>query len=106
EGRPVRLSMTTNVTEKLEAGAERNAAEQDLKTAYSQIQHQIDSIRDIAWKQSHLMRSPLANLKGLSNLLKDDPADAQALAHIQRELDRMDNIIIEMADDASGHTFI
>jgi len=97
EGRPVRLSMTHDVTEKLEAEAERKIAEADLKNAY-------DSIRNIAWKQSHLMRSPLANLKGLSNLLKDDPTDKKALSHIRDELERMDNIIIEMAKDASDHT--
>jgi PAS domain S-box-containing protein len=101
EGKPVRLSMTTDVTEKLQIEADRKAAEQDLKTAYEQIQLQIESIREMAWKQSHLMRSPLANLKGLSALLNEDPGDKDTLAHIQEELDRMDNIIIEMAKDAS-----
>lgn len=60
----------------------------------------------MAWKQSHLMRSPLANLKGLSNLLKDDPSNFEVLTHIQDELDRMDTIIIEMADDASDDTHL
>jgi signal transduction histidine kinase len=81
---------------------ERKNAEQDLKSAYQRIQSHINSIKDMAWKQSHLIRSPLANLKGLADMLKEDPSDAGVLGFIQDELCRMDNIIIEMADDVSG----
>ncbi|WP_461451146.1 PAS domain-containing protein [Mucilaginibacter sp.] len=80
--------------------SERKNAEQNLKTAYKHIQSHINSIKDMAWKQSHLIRSPLANLKGLTTMLKSDP-DPQILEHIETELDRMDAIIIEMADDAT-----
>jgi two-component system, sporulation sensor kinase E len=82
---------------------ERKNAEQDLKNAYGRIQSQISSIKDIAWKQSHLMRSPLANLKALAEMLKNHPADAEVLEHFQTELDRLDAIIHEMARDASDH---
>lgn len=80
---------------------ERKNAEHDLKTAYSRIQSHINSIKDMAWKQSHLIRSPLANLKGLTALLQSDITDETVLQHIQHELDRMDAIIIEMAEDVS-----
>lgn len=80
---------------------ERKNAEYDLKTAYSRIQSHINSIKDMAWKQSHLIRSPLANLKGLTALLQSDITDKKVLEHIQTELDRMDAIIIEMAEDVS-----
>jgi two-component system, sporulation sensor kinase E len=82
---------------------ERKNAEQDLKNAYGQIQSQISSIKDIAWKQSHLMRSPLANLKALAAMLKNHPADAEVLEHFQTELNRLDAIIHEMASEASDH---
>lgn len=82
---------------------ERKNAEQNLKDAYDRIQTQINSIKGMAWKQSHLMRSPLANLKALADLLKDHPADTESLAHFQTELDRLDAIIHEMAQDASDH---
>ena len=82
---------------------ERKNAEQDLKNAYERIQRHIDSIKDMAWKQSHLMRSPLANLKALAELLKDHPTDIETLDHFQAELNRMDTIIREMAEDASEH---
>ncbi len=82
---------------------ERKNAEHDLKTAYDRIRSHINSIKDMAWKQSHLIRSPLANLKGLAAMLKEDPSDNEVLDYIQNELDRMDAIIIEMAEDASNH---
>lgn len=82
---------------------ERKNAEQDLKSAYERIQNHMDSIKDMAWKQSHLIRSPLANLKGLTSILKTDHSDITVLEHIQTELDRMDAIIIQMAEDASNH---
>ncbi|MDB5137860.1 MAG: domain S-box protein [Mucilaginibacter sp.] len=82
---------------------ERKNAEEDLKRAYERIQSHINSIKDMAWKQSHLIRSPLANLKALATMIKDHPADAEVLEHFQTELDRMDAIIHEMADDASDH---
>jgi len=42
----------------------------------------------------------LANLKGLIDLLKDDPSDKETLNYIQAELERLDTAIIQMADDA------
>jgi PAS domain S-box-containing protein len=77
---------------------ERKNAENDLKSAYERIQIHINSIKDMAWKQSHLIRSPLANLKGLAKMLKEDPSDNEVLDFIHNELNRMDTIIIEMAD--------
>jgi len=82
---------------------ERKNAEENLKNAYDRIQSHINSIKDMAWKQSHLIRSPLANLKGLAAMLKDDPMEATLFEHIQTELDRMDTILIKMADEASDH---
>jgi len=82
---------------------ERKKAENDLKSAYGKIQRQLSSIKDMAWKQSHLIRSPLANLMGLSAMLKLDPSDTEVLDFIQKELNRMDTIIIEMAGEASYH---
>ena len=79
----------------------RKNAEQHLKTAYKQIKNHVNSIKAIAWKQSHLIRSPLANLKGLVDILSDDPSDTQTLNYIQTELERLDKVILEMADDAS-----
>jgi len=82
---------------------ERKIAEDSLHAAYKKIQNQINSIKEMAWKQSHLIRSPLANLKGLISLLKEEPSDKEILKNIYAELDRLDNVIIDLADDASNH---
>ncbi|MBS1533135.1 MAG: PAS domain S-box protein [Bacteroidetes bacterium] len=82
---------------------ERKKAEQDLKSAYNRIQDHANRLKSITWKQSHLMRSPLANLKALAALLKDHPSDTESLAYFQTELERLDAIIREMAQDASDH---
>jgi PAS domain S-box-containing protein len=79
---------------------ERKKAERHLKNAYKRIKDQVNSIKDIAWKQSHLVRSPLANLKGLVEILQNDPTDKEAISYMQIELERLDNVIIEMAEDA------
>jgi PAS domain S-box-containing protein len=83
--------------------SERKNAEDNLKNAYKAVQEHIDSIQDMAWKQSHLIRSPVANLKGLSVLLNEDPLDSEVLEFMNIELERLDKVIIEMAKDASNH---
>ncbi len=82
---------------------ERKNSEDNLKAAYERIQDHINSIKDMAWKQSHLIRSPLANLKGLAAMLADNPSDDEILKYLQAELERLDNVIIDMAEDASNH---
>jgi len=82
---------------------ERKNAEQNLQSAYVRIQDHIDSIKGMAWKQSHLIRSPLANLKALSEMLKGQPMDTELLKYFQTELNRLDEIIHEMAREAAGH---
>jgi PAS domain S-box-containing protein len=79
----------------------RKSAESSLKAAYKEIEKHVKVIQDIAWKQSHLIRRPLANLKGLSNLLKDSNLDSLVLQHLHSELNALDSAIIEMADDAA-----
>jgi PAS domain S-box-containing protein len=82
---------------------ERKENEQNLRNAYDRIQDHVESIKHMAWKQSHLMRSPLANLKALADILKWHPTDDEAMQHFQAELARMDAIIHEMAQEASEH---
>ena len=82
---------------------ERKTAEHDLQSAYIRIQDHADSIKGMAWKQSHLIRSPLANLKALSEMLHSHPMDAEIFKHFQTELNRLDDIIHEMAREAAGH---
>ncbi len=82
---------------------ERKKAEESLKAAYKLVQDHIDSIKEMAWKQSHLIRSPVANLKGLVAMLEMDHSNLKVQQFIKNELERLDNIIIEMAEEASSH---
>ena len=82
--------------------SDRKLAEDNLRNAYKTVQDHMDSIIDMAWKQSHLIRSPVANLKGLAALLNENPADSEVLKFINIELERLDEVIIEMANDASN----
>jgi len=81
---------------------ERKDAEQSLQSAYERIKENIQFIREMVWKQSHILRSPLANLKGLTTMLQNDPGDEEVLGYIKVELERMDTVFIEMARDSSN----
>jgi len=80
---------------------ERKAAEQDLQVAYQTVQSHIDKILEMTWKQSHLIRSPLANLRGLFPMVKEDPTDQEVLGYMEAELKRMDEILREMAESTA-----
>jgi len=80
---------------------ERKQAEQSLQTAYERIKANVQFIREIIWKQSHILRSPLANLKGLMAILRADPGDKEVLGYIESEFERMDSVLMEMAEDSS-----
>ncbi|ETZ20848.1 hypothetical protein N824_29615 [Pedobacter sp. V48] len=80
---------------------EQKEAEQDLQKAYQSIQLHIGKIQAMAWEQSHLIRSPLANLKALFPMLKMSAEDAEVGSHIEFELERMDDILLKMAEGAS-----
>ncbi|RWY53991.1 PAS domain S-box protein [Mucilaginibacter gilvus] len=84
--------------------SDHKRSEQHLQQAYENIQHHVESIKDMAWKQSHLIRSPLANLKALVQILKNDPTDQVVLDYISGELERLDTVIIDMANEASART--
>ena len=82
---------------------ERKNAEQSLKSAYERIQDHIGSIKEMAWKQSHLVRSPLANLIALAEMLKTHPGDAEILEHFQTEINRLDDVVHDIAKEAAVH---
>lgn len=82
---------------------ERKNTEESLRMTYQQVQEHIDRIKDMAWKQSHLIRAPLANLKALTDILQDNPTEVEVIEYIKSELEKLDNIIIEMAEQASNN---
>ncbi|WP_448697705.1 PAS domain S-box protein [Mucilaginibacter sp. AW1-3] len=85
---------------------ERKEAEESLQSAYERIKTQIKFIREMIWKQSHILRSPLANLKGLITILENDPTDKDIMNYIDIELNRLDTVIMEMAKDSAKDEMI
>jgi PAS domain S-box-containing protein len=85
---------------------ERKGAEESLQSAYERIQTQIKFIREMIWKQSHILRSPLANLKGLITILENDPTDKDVMGYMDIELNRLDTVIMEMAEDSAKDEMI
>jgi PAS domain S-box-containing protein len=73
----------------------------ERKQAEQSIQAHLAQIREMTWKQSHLIRSPLANLKGLFPLIKTNPTDKNVLTYAEIELERMDQILSEMAEGSA-----
>ncbi len=95
EGRKVRLSLTTDVTEKLKA-------EGNLKKYTNAIEEQNKKFREIAWLQSHIVRAPLARMMGIINLLKDNDLDIaehrEFLKHLSTSADKLDAIIKDITN--------
>jgi two-component system, sporulation sensor kinase E len=88
EGEPTIIGSMIDITE-------RKMADERIKT-------NVKFIRNMVWKQSHILRSPLANLKGLVALLHKNPEDMEVLDYIEVEMERMDAAFHEMANDSSA----
>ncbi len=70
------------------------------------IENQNEKLKEIAWKQSHIVRAPLARLMGLADLLNDDLnglSEEQVffLKEIVNSANELDNIIKEISSEAS-----
>lgn len=68
------------------------------KKAEIKIEAQVQQLKQIAWEQSHLIRSPLANILGLTNLMVDykkyQTADENEIyLNLLHEVERLDVIV-------------
>ena len=61
------------------------------------VQKQNRVLKEIAWEQSHVVRAPLARIKGLLHLLEDDNCAGygvdKIMLHIKNSTDELDDII-------------
>lgn len=61
------------------------------------VQRQNKALKQIAWEQSHIVRAPLARIKGLLHLLEEDSYEEMSreeiLFHIHDSANELDNII-------------
>ncbi len=77
----------------------------------SKFQKEFD---EIAWRESHLLRAPVANLLGISSLLLKPESSISLnekmtlINHLSKEVEKLDAVIFEIVKDASklskGHT--
>ncbi|MFY0673999.1 MAG: PAS domain-containing protein [Bacteroidia bacterium] len=87
EGMPVRLMGAINdVT--------------DVELYIEKIQKQNEKLKDIAWIQSHVVRAPLANLLGLTNLFRMLQSDKEAMTEIVKNIENstleLDKVVREV----------
>ncbi|MEM8567236.1 MAG: PAS domain-containing protein [Bacteroidota bacterium] len=75
----------------------------ELKRYEHKLERSNEQLRAIAYQQSHEMRSPIAKVLGLMNLLKSSPGDTEVMAHIEKVTHQLDTIvhdIIEKTEEA------
>lgn len=64
------------------------------------IENQNKTLREIAWKQSHLVRAPLARILGLINLMNNHTVGEEEknilLSHVKTSATELDNTIREI----------
>jgi PAS domain S-box-containing protein len=67
----------------------------------SAIERQNEQLRDIAWRQSHIVRAPVARIMGLTGLALADPSSEnvqEILPMLKESADELDVIIREIVD--------
>jgi PAS domain S-box-containing protein len=74
----------------------------DLKKAEEKINQQNETLKNIAWKQSHIVRAPVSNILAISQLLQNDPADPALLHSLQQETNKLDVIIRDIVTETAG----
>ncbi len=68
----------------------------ELENHILAIEEQNERLREISWIQSHVVRSPLCRIMGLSNLLrenKDKAMQAELLQHLDVSVNELDEVI-------------
>ncbi|MEA5138236.1 type IV pili methyl-accepting chemotaxis transducer N-terminal domain-containing protein [Arcicella rigui] len=74
----------------------------ERKKAEMKIKEQLSILNDIAWQQSHLVRSPVANMLGFTHLLLNkeymisDDEKSDFIKNLEEEAQRLDKIIKEI----------
>ncbi|UJP63709.1 PAS domain S-box protein [Mongoliitalea daihaiensis] len=69
-----------------------------------EIEEQNSKLREIAWKQSHLVRAPLARIMGLATLIKEEfngTHDSSFLEHLLESTQELDEIIRSIVELSS-----
>lgn len=71
-----------------------------------QIKKQVETLKEVAWIQSHEVRKPLANILGLLNLLKKgrvtEPQTAEIIGHMETSCQQLDTVIKKVVEKSAA----
>ncbi len=70
----------------------------DRKKAEDKVNRQNEILKEIAWKQSHIVRAPLANILAIANLLENNIQDESLRCALKHETEKLDCIIRQIVD--------
>ncbi len=76
----------------------------EIKAALQAIDEKNDQLNEISWTQSHVIRSPVATVLGLLDILNDASSEeekAQILSWIKENMVRLDGIIRDLSDKSA-----
>ena len=76
----------------------------DREKHLDDIERQNAKLRDIAFMQSHTVRVPVANIKGLTNLILDavkSEEEKELLVHLKSSVEELDTIISNIVRQAN-----
>ena len=83
----------------------RKNAEESLQKAYKKIKDSNDTLRDLAWSNSHEIRKPLCSIFSLVDLLKqttNEKERSECLEMLERCAHELDDVIHRNSEKMSG----
>ncbi len=77
------------------------------KKAEIKIEEQLSKLKDIAWQQSHIIRSPIVNILGLTKLLADNlnlqnDEENDICVKLIQEVERLDVLVTDIVQKATN----
>lgn len=98
QGKPIRMvGAMSDITERKNFEISRN-------NYVRQIEIQNEKLKNIAWKQSHIVRAPLARMLGVMNVIEDSHESQEDilmwLKHLRDSANELDEIIKDMIAEA------
>lgn len=74
----------------------------ESRKAQEKLNQQNNTLRKIAWEQSHIVRAPLANILSITALLEENRNDTALLTSLKHETQKLDNIIRDIVNKAAN----
>jgi len=70
-----------------------------------QLEEKIKQLMDISWKNSHLLRGPVATIIGLVNVIEEtqitSPHNLQIFSYMKQTIEKLDLVIHSINEDSN-----